>query len=79
MSIRTTEHLGTAIRTRRKQLKLTQSDLAMTCGTGLRFIVDLEKGKPTCHIGKTLTVLQSLGLAIEIAPPGRAAIGGSKL
>jgi HTH-type transcriptional regulator / antitoxin HipB len=79
MSITTPEQLGRAIRTRRKQLKLTQSELAMTCGTGLRFIVDLEKGKSTCHIGKTLTVLQSLGLAIEIAPPSRAAIGGSKL
>ncbi len=50
---------------RRKQLKITQKDLAMACGTGLRFIVDLEKGKPTCQIGKTLQVLQSLGLAIE--------------
>ena len=75
MNIRTPEQLGLAILTRRKQLKLTQSELAMTCGTGLRFIVDLEKGKPTCHIGKTLNVLQSLGLAIEIAPTDRATIG----
>lgn len=63
--MKTTEQIGTAIRTRRKQLKITQKELAMTCGTGLRFIVDLEKGKPTCQIGKTLQVLQSLGLAIE--------------
>ena len=65
MKIKTTEQLGTAIRTRRKQLKLTQKELAMTCGTGLRFIVELEKGKSTCQIGKTLQVLQALGLAIE--------------
>lgn len=37
----------------------------MTCGTGLRFIVDLEKGKSTCQIGKALQVLQALGLASE--------------
>ncbi|MBN2241936.1 MAG: helix-turn-helix transcriptional regulator [Acidobacteria bacterium] len=65
MKMKTAEQLGKAIRTRRKQLKITQKELAMTCGTGLRFIVDLEKGKPTCQIGKTLQVLQTLGLAIE--------------
>ena len=63
--MKNTEQLGTAIRMRRKQLKITQKELAMTCGTGLRFIVDLEKGKPTCQIGKTLQVLQALGLGIE--------------
>ena len=78
MKLRTTEQLGTAIRTRRKQLRITQKELAMTCGTGLRFIVDLEKGKPTCQIGKTLQVLQSLGLAIETTPLGSDDAGGRK-
>jgi y4mF family transcriptional regulator len=72
------EQLGTAIRTRRKQLKITQKELAMTCGTGLRFIVDLEKGKPTCQIGKTLQVLNALGLAIETTILGRGEAGGKK-
>jgi HTH-type transcriptional regulator / antitoxin HipB len=76
MKIRTTEQLGTAIRTRRKQLKITQKELAMTCGTGLRFIVDLEKGKPTCQTGKTLQVLQALGLAIETTILGSDETGG---
>ena len=66
MNIRTTDQLGTLVRTRRKQLKVTQKELAMTCGTGLRFIVDLERGKPTCQVGKTLQVLLALGLVIEI-------------
>ena len=74
--MKTTEQLGTAIRTRRKQLKITQKELAMTCGTGLRFIVDLEKGKPTCQIGKTLQVLQALGLAVETMPIGGEDAGG---
>jgi len=64
MNIVTTEELGSAVRMRRKQLKVTQKALAMTCGTGLRFIGDLEKGKPTCQIGKTLQVLQALGLSL---------------
>jgi y4mF family transcriptional regulator len=64
MKIIDTRQLGSAIRTRRKQLKVTQKELAMTCGTGLRFIVDLEKGKSSCQVGKVLRVLQTLGLAI---------------
>jgi y4mF family transcriptional regulator len=78
MKIKTTEQLGMAIRTRRKQLKVTQKQLAMTCGTGLRFIVDLEKGKPTCQIGKTLQVLQALGLAIETGGFGSDETGGKR-
>jgi len=63
------EQLGNAIRKRRRQLKVSQKDLAMTCGTGLRFIVDLEKGKPTCQIGKVLQVIQALGMKLEIEAP----------
>jgi len=64
------KQLGAAIRARRKELKVTQKDLALTCGTGLRFIIDLEKGKPTCQIGKTLQVIHALGLKFRIAEPG---------
>jgi HTH-type transcriptional regulator/antitoxin HipB len=78
MKIINSKNIGTAVRTRRKQLKATQTELAMTCGTGLRFIVDLEKGKPTCHIGKTLQVLQALGLSIEIVQIGGNETGGKK-
>jgi y4mF family transcriptional regulator len=76
MRIANSEQLGTVIRQRRKQLKITQKELAMTCGTGLRFIVDLEKGKPTCQIGKTLQVIQALGLVIESAVLGGDPTGG---
>jgi HTH-type transcriptional regulator/antitoxin HipB len=69
MNTRTPKQLGAAIRARRKQLKVTQKDLAMTCGAGLRFISDLEKGKPTCQIGKVLQVVQALGLEIRITNP----------
>ena len=41
----TTEHIGDLIRETRKSLGLTQKDLALTSGTGLRFIIELEKGK----------------------------------
>ena len=38
----------------------------MTSGTGLRFVIELERGKPTCQIGKILQVLQTLGLSVEL-------------
>ncbi|MCZ7592737.1 MAG: helix-turn-helix transcriptional regulator [Kiritimatiellae bacterium] len=65
------KELGSLLKKRRKQLKLTQRDVASTCVTGLRFIGDLENGKPTCQLAKTLDVIQALGLAIHfgVRPP----------
>jgi HTH-type transcriptional regulator / antitoxin HipB len=68
----TPESIGRLIRSTRKALGVTQRDLAMTSGTGLRFIIDLEKGKPTCHLGKVLTVLHTLGIKVELTPPERS-------
>jgi len=70
MIIRNPEQLGAAIRQRRRQLKVTQKDLALTCGTGLRFIIELEKGKPTCQVGKALAALRALGLELRVVGPG---------
>jgi len=69
MNIITSKQLGLMIRKTRKGMNVTQKDLALTCGTGLRFIIDLEKGKPTCQIGKILQVLQALGLEVKIEKP----------
>ena len=66
MSPKTPEQLGAAIRQRRRELKVSQKDLALTCGAGLRFIIELERGKPTCQMGKVLSVLQALGLEIQL-------------
>ncbi|WP_321473570.1 helix-turn-helix transcriptional regulator [uncultured Paludibaculum sp.] len=65
----TPTEIGQLIRDTRKTLGVTQKDLALTSGTGLRFIVDLEKGKETCEIGKVLTVLNTLGIRIALTPP----------
>jgi HTH-type transcriptional regulator / antitoxin HipB len=76
MKITTTIQLGAAIRARRRELGVTQKDVAMIAGTGLRFIIDLEKGKSTCQTGKMLQVLQALGIDLavgsgrEAPPPG---------
>lgn len=66
MDIVDSETLGEAIRAARKRLKVTQKDLALASGTGLRFIIELEQGKPTCQLGKALGILQALGLRLEL-------------
>ena len=65
----TPQDIGKLIRSTRKSLGVTQRNLALTSGTGLRFVIDLEKGKATCEIGKALTVLQTLGMRITLTPP----------
>jgi HTH-type transcriptional regulator/antitoxin HipB len=57
----------------RKKLGVTQKDLALTSGTGLRFVIDLEKGKETCQIGKALTILHTLGIRLALTPPASPA------
>ena len=42
--------LGQAARTARKHLGLTQPQLALASGVGVRFIVELEAGKPTLRL-----------------------------
>jgi len=61
-----TQEIGSLIRQQRKRLGVTQKDVALTAGTGLRFLVDLEKGKSTVQLGKVLQVLQTLGISLQL-------------
>ena len=67
--IENTAALGRMVRQVRTGMGLTQPDLAMTAGVGLRFIVEVEKGKPTAQIGKVLRVLRTLGIVVTLVPP----------
>jgi transcriptional regulator with XRE-family HTH domain len=55
---------GSSIRRRRKALNLRQDDLALATGVGRRFLIDLEAGKPTCQLGRSLLVADALGLRV---------------
>lgn len=70
------QDIGQLVRQTRKALSITQKDLALTSGTGLRFIIDLEKGKPTCQMGKVLTVLQTLGIRLQAQGPDLQILAG---
>ncbi len=65
-SIRSPQQLGDALRAARKQLGLTQPQLALAAGVGVRFIVDLEAGKPTLRLENVLRVIDALGGEIQL-------------
>ena len=57
---------GSLIRSRRKALRMRQDQLALATGVGRRFVIDLEAGKPSCHLGRSLLVAKALGLDLAI-------------
>ena len=61
INIQSTQQLGQALRSARKRLGLTQSELALAAGVGVRFIVDLEAGKPTVRLETVMRVIEALG------------------
>lgn len=61
--------IGSIIRDTRKAQGLTQPSLAAAAGVGLRFLVELERGKPTAQLGKTLAILAALGCTLTIHTP----------
>ncbi|MDE0029415.1 MAG: helix-turn-helix transcriptional regulator [Deltaproteobacteria bacterium] len=65
----TSGDIGDIVRSARKAAGLRQFELAGAAGVGVRFIVDLEAGKPTAQMGKALQVLEALGCTFDITPP----------
>lgn len=64
------QDIGNIIRATRKAQGATQAEFAALCGVGVRFLSELENGKPTAELGKVLAVIQSLGLELSLQPRG---------
>ena len=58
--------IGIMLRSKRKQMKLTQAEAAGLCNVGTRFISELENGKPTMHFDKVIKVIKRFGLSLGI-------------
>jgi transcriptional regulator with XRE-family HTH domain len=56
---------GALIRSRRQALKMRQDQLALATGVGRRFLIELEAGKSSCQLGRSLLVAQALGLSLS--------------
>jgi HTH-type transcriptional regulator/antitoxin HipB len=76
--INSPQQLGTSLKAARKQLGLTQERLALAAGVGVRFIVELEAGKPTVRLEQVLKVIDALGGHLLIADlPGAFSTEGA--
>ena len=75
---------GSLIRSRRKALNMRQDELALATGVGRRFLIELEAGKPSCQLGRSLLVADALGLRVtdllaSRSPPLHASTTGQEL
>lgn len=66
MKITDSRTLGQAIRSRRKELRYTQACLSEVTGLSITFISDVERGKPTAKIEKTIRLINLLGLDLLV-------------
>ena len=64
--IQTAADLGKAIRMKRKADNLTLTDVAGLTSVGVRFLSELENGKPTVRLDKLLRVVNALGLELHL-------------
>ena len=58
--------LSQFIKEKRKQARMKQEDLSFAAGVGLRFVRELEQGKPTLRMDKVNQVLNLFGY--ELGP-----------
>lgn len=60
--------ISSFVKERRKMFNLTQIDLAEKSGVGLRFVRELEQGKPTLRIDKINQILALFGHEVGAVP-----------
>jgi len=62
------DDLSKFVKKQRKKLGMTQPELADRAGVGLRFIRDMEQGKPSLRMDKVNQVLDLFGHVMKPAP-----------
>jgi HTH-type transcriptional regulator / antitoxin HipB len=67
MLINSSEDLGKAIRQRRKQLRLSQEQVAGIVGVNRRVVGELERGKRSVQLAIALEVTRVLGLDLDVS------------
>jgi HTH-type transcriptional regulator/antitoxin HipB len=66
--IQTSKAFGSAVRRARKDQGLSQVELAARAGVGRPWLSELETGKRTAELGRALSVLSALDLAVTFVP-----------
>lgn len=67
--ISTPQQLGAVLREARKARGLRLEDLALAAGVGVRFLSELERGKPTVRLAEMLRVAAALGVRLTLEDP----------
>jgi HTH-type transcriptional regulator / antitoxin HipB len=73
------EQLGAAIRLKRKEKSLTQSQLAKLLGAERKWVLHLESGNSKAEIGLVLRALEVLGLRATLGEKGQPGRGPHNL
>ncbi len=68
---KTTTPLQVFLKEKRRKLKITQRQLAVKSGVGLRFIRDMEQGKASLRMDKANQVLLMFGYELGPVPLDR--------
>lgn len=63
--------LGSVLRTRRRELHLTQDGLAAVIGVNRRVVGELERGKGSVRLEIALAAATALGLDVDLQPRER--------
>ena len=69
LEIRKMDDVADIVRRTRKSQKISQTVLSQASNVGLRFVGDIERGKPTIQFDKLMAVLTSLGIAVKLELP----------
>ena len=79
MTLHNPEQLGAAIRLKRKEKSLTQSELAKLLGAERKWVLRLESGNSKAEIGLILRAIEVLGLRASLADKGQLRRGPNDL
>ena len=69
----TPAEIGRIVRAARRAQGLRQDQLAGAAGVGVRFLSELERGKPTVRLEKMIAVLDALGCSLHVEMPSGGA------
>ena len=73
--LRNPEQLGAAIRLKRKEKNLTQSELAKLLGAERKWVLHVESGNSKAEIGLVLRAIEVLGLRASLGDTGQPGRG----
>lgn len=66
MLVRSTQDYGSRLRARRRELRLSQAEVADSIGVNRRVIGELENGKPTVRLEIAIDAARAVGLDVEL-------------